>query len=295
MKEVQKVRMVRESRRDAGDIDMTGAFLKDIRRNGYDQPLSKEEELELARRWKEEGDYSAKQKLMAYNQLLVYSIARNVCKNPEQMQDFVDEGMIGLSTAIDHYDPNKGTRLSTIAYPWVRKVMIEYLYGDADTMVRRPHNYQIGSNINKINAKFFAENGRYPEAEELQDLLLKTRGLKIPADELRDVVMNSMSTPVGRSDDDDDADYTTVGEFARRTSHRNDYESEIEDDYIKRKVEALLRSVDPRTRDILERRFALGKYDYEQPDEQIAAELGLTKTRIQQLANAAFKKLREEN
>lgn len=286
-------RAIRESRTDAAELDMTNQFLKSIRRGGYDKQLSREEELELGRRWKEEGDIDAKRKLMAYNQLLVFSIARNVCKNPAQMQDFVDEGMIGLSNAIDHYDITRGTRLSTIAYPWIRKVMIEYLYGDAGAMVRRPHNYQIGSNVNKINAKFFAENGRYPELDELQDLLYQTRGLKIPMDELVDVCMSSMNAPVkGHDDDDGDVESGSIGDIAMASASRNNYEAQIENDEVLSKVEALLNNVDPRTRDILKKKFGIAPYDYEWDDEQIADSLGLTKTRVQQLINGAYKKLR---
>lgn len=293
MHNMKRTRAIRESRADAAELDMTSQFLKGVRRGGYDQPLTREEELELGRRWKEEGDITAKQKLMAHNQMLVYSIARNVCKNPDQMQDFVDEGMIGLSNAIDHYDPRKGTRLSTIAYPWIRKVMIEYLYGDADAMVRRPHNYQIGSNINKVSAKFFAENGRYPELDELQELLYQARGLKIPKDELCDVIMNSMNAPVkGHDDDEGDVEYGTVGSLAMATSSRNDYETELDKQEVVDTVEDLLNSVDERTRDILKKKFGIAPYDYEWDDDQIADSLGLTKTRVQQLIKAAYKKLR---
>ena len=290
---MKRTRAIRESRVNAGDLDMTGHFLKGVRRGGYNKPLSREEELELGLRWKEEGDITAKQKLMAHNQMLVYSIARKVCKNPSQMQDFVDEGMIGLSLAIDHYDPSKGTRLSTIAYPWIRKVMIEYLYGDADMMVRRPHNYQIGSNINKISAKFFAENGRYPELDELQELLFTTRGLKIPKDELCDVIVNSMNAPVkGHDDDDGEVESGTTGSLAMATSSRNDYETDIDREEVVNTVEDLLNSVDERTRDILKKKFGIAPYDYEWEDDQIADSLGLTKTRVQQLLKAAYKKLR---
>lgn len=290
---MKRTRAIRESRVDAGDLDMTSAFLKGIRRGGYDKPLSREEEIELGRLWKEEGDVDAKQKLMAYNQLLVYSIARNVCKNPAQMQDFVDEGMIGLSAAIDHYDPNKGYRLSTIAYPWIKKVMIEYLYGDADTMVRRPHNYQIGSNINKISSKFFMENGRYPDLDELQELLWQTRKLRIPKDELTDIVMNSMNAPVKGHDDDEGAvEYGTVGDLAFKTASRNSYEEELDKQEVIDTVEDLLRSVDPRTADILKMKFGIAPYDYEWEDDQIADKLGLSKTRVQQLIKAAYKQLR---
>lgn len=38
-------------------------------------------------------------------------------------EDLVQAGLQGLSTALDKFDPDRGNRLSTLAYTWVREAV----------------------------------------------------------------------------------------------------------------------------------------------------------------------------
>ena len=283
---------INEGKEATGDINIVNSYLKDIRHADKEDLLSKEEEYELLRRWIKDHDQSAKDRLMIKNQKLVFSRANAKCHDKSQLGDFISIGNIGLSDGIDHYNLEKGTRLSTIATLWIDKRLIEYLYGDNVSGVRRPHEYQIGSNINKCKEKFFQENGRDPNREELKQMLIDTRNLHIPDDELDDVINTSMNTTVSHDDGDSD-EMGDIGEIATRSASYNEVEREIENEYMAKKVAQLFRAVDDRTAKILKMKFGIAPYDIEYEDQEIAEELGVTKTRVQQLYRAALVKLRD--
>lgn len=277
----------------AGERSLENSWIKDIRSTGYNKVrLTKDQEQQLLHAYLDDGDQKAYDILMQANAMLVYSIAQKFCRNRADMTDFVSEGFFGLDQAIKHYDFSKGYRLSTIAYPWISKKMREYMYGTNSGLVVKPHAQQIGKNIREIRARFYAENGRYPEKEELKDLLLQKRNLKVPDDELDDLIMNSTNATVAGGDDEDGAtEYGEAGNFALQTASRNDYDKEVDDEEIADRVENLLSQVDPRTRQVLQMKFGLYPYDCEHDDQTIADELGISSMSVRNIYKRAYKKL----
>ena len=66
----------------------------------------------------------------------------------------------------------------------------------------------------------------------------------------------------------------------------------MDNEEIMLKIQNLLDSLDDRSREIIEKTYGIGKYDYEWDDEDIADSLGLTKTRIQQIRRAALAQMK---
>jgi RNA polymerase primary sigma factor len=88
--------------------------------------LTREEELELTARARR-GDRKAYQTLATANLALVISVAKGFANSGARLDDLVQEGNVGLLKAIDHFDPKKGTRLSTYAVWWIRAYITRYL------------------------------------------------------------------------------------------------------------------------------------------------------------------------
>ena len=276
----------------AAERSLENSWIKDLRSTGYNKVrLTKEQEQDLLHAYLDDGDQKAYGILMQANAMLVYSIAQKYCRNREDMTDFVSEGFFGLDQAIKHYDFSKGYRLSTIAYPWITKKMREYMYGTNSGLVVKPHAQQIGKNIREQRARFYAKNGRYPDREELKDLLLKSRNLRVPDDELDDLVMSSTNAPVAGDDEDGSSEYGETGNLALRTASKNEYENQLDDEEIQDRVENLLSKVDPRTRQVLQMKFGLYPYDCEHDDQTIADELGITSMTVRNIYTKAYKKL----
>lgn len=89
--------------------------------------LSHEEEMELAKRFRETGDKEAAYKLITSNLMLVVKIAYEFRTQFQNMLDLIQEGNYGLLRAVQKFDPFKGVRLSTYASYWIRAYMLKYL------------------------------------------------------------------------------------------------------------------------------------------------------------------------
>jgi len=90
-------------------------------------PLSREEEIELAKKFKETGDKEAAFRLVTSNLMLVVKIAYEFRSQFQNMLDLIQEGNYGLLRAVRKFDPFKGTRLSTYASYWIRAYILKYL------------------------------------------------------------------------------------------------------------------------------------------------------------------------
>jgi RNA polymerase sigma-32 factor len=90
-------------------------------------PLTREEERELARRYRDTGDRQALMRLVTANLMLVVRVALSFRRTARNLLDLVQEGNLGLLAAIERFDPELGVRLPTYATWWVRAYMIKFL------------------------------------------------------------------------------------------------------------------------------------------------------------------------
>ena len=99
--------------------DTLNKYLSDI---GKYKVLTLEEEVELFERICD-GDEQAKARIVESNQRFVYSLAKIYSKNEDEVLDYVNEGNIGLITAIDTFDVTKGMKFITYAVWYIRRSM----------------------------------------------------------------------------------------------------------------------------------------------------------------------------
>ncbi len=90
-------------------------------------PLSREEEAELARRYRDTGDREALFRLVTSNLILVVRVAFSFRRAARNLLDLVQEGNLGLLQAVERFDPELGVRLPTYASWWVRAYMVKFL------------------------------------------------------------------------------------------------------------------------------------------------------------------------
>ena len=82
--------------------------------------LEPEQELELARAWRDNRDEKALHKLtMAYMRLAI-SMAMKFKRYGVPVPDLIQEAGVGLMKAADKFDPDRGVRFSTYAVWWIR-------------------------------------------------------------------------------------------------------------------------------------------------------------------------------
>ncbi len=108
--------------------------LKDIALTSYISKVKKipiledNEEYVLAKRWRENHDKKALDKLISSHLRLVVKIAKGYGGYGLSQSDLIAEGNIGIMHAIQHYDPSIGYKFSTYALWWIKSKMQEYIY-----------------------------------------------------------------------------------------------------------------------------------------------------------------------
>ena len=99
-------------------------YIAEIRRYRF---LTKEEELRLAVKYREEGDLDAISKLIMANLKLVVIITMEYKNTGMNLMDLIQEGNLGLMQAVKKFDPYRNLRLVTYATWWVRAYILRYI------------------------------------------------------------------------------------------------------------------------------------------------------------------------
>ena len=99
-------------------------YLQEIRKFPM---LAAQEELELARRWRNNGDTAAANKMVTSYLRLVTKIAMGYRGYGLPVSELVSEGNVGMMQAVQRFDPERGFRLSTYAMWWIRASIQEYI------------------------------------------------------------------------------------------------------------------------------------------------------------------------
>ena len=89
--------------------------------------LSREEEYTLAQRWRERGDRQAAHQLVTSHLRLVAKVAMRYRGYGLPMSEVVSEGNVGLTQAVDRFEPERGFRLATYALWWIQASIREYI------------------------------------------------------------------------------------------------------------------------------------------------------------------------
>ena len=258
--------------------DPVTMYLKEI---GKVPLLTKEEEIELAKRI-ENGDDSAKSQLAEANLRLVVSIAKKHMGRGMAFLDLIQEGNIGLMKAIDKFDYTKGFKFSTYATWWIRQAITRALADQSRTIRVPVHMVETINKLVKVQRSLIQELGREPTPEEIGELL------DMEPDKVREIQKIaerpvSLETPIGEEESE-------LGDF-------------IEDDFIKTPAEAtslvmlkeglldVLETLSSREQEVLMLRFGLND-GRARTLEEVGNIFSLTRERIRQIEAKALRKLR---
>ncbi|HET7412537.1 MAG TPA: RNA polymerase factor sigma-32, partial [Pararhizobium sp.] len=89
--------------------------------------LERDEEHDLAVRWKDHHDQDALHKITTAHMRLVIAMAARFRNFGLPMSDLVQEGHVGLLEAAARFEPDREVRFSTYATWWIRASMQDYI------------------------------------------------------------------------------------------------------------------------------------------------------------------------
>jgi RNA polymerase sigma-32 factor len=101
-----------------------GGYLSQIR---HFPVLEKEQEYELACRWRERGDRDAADQLVTSHLRLAAKVAMGYRGYGLPVSEIISEGNIGLMQALNRFEPQKGFRFATYAIWWIRASIQDYI------------------------------------------------------------------------------------------------------------------------------------------------------------------------
>ena len=263
-------------------------YLQEIRKFPM---LSPEEELALARRWKEEGDEKAAHKLVTSHLRLVAKIAMGYRGYGLPVGELISEGNVGMMQAVKRFDPDRGFRLATYAMWWIRAAIQEYILHSWSLvkMGTTAAQKKLFFNLRRLKAQMSALEDGDLQQEQVAKI---ARTLQVPEQDV--VSMNrrlaspdhSLNAPV-RADSEgewqdwlvDDSE-TQESELAERQDMTNRREL----------LGEALKTLNDRERHILiERRLK----DEPTTLEELSQQYNISRERVRQIEVRAFEKLQK--
>ena len=234
--------------------------------------LTADEEKELLER-AHNGDKAAREKLINSNLRLVLSIAKKYVNNGIDLMDLFQEGTVGLMNAVDKFNPDYGTKLSTYASYHIKSV-IQRCVAKAE-LVHEPYGAQADrAAINRAKAKLTYE----PTDEELSEMT------GITVDRIRQVsepVKTVMSL---------DANLETDGVTTYLDTMEAPEDHESDNEKMRKIVENLAQYLTEQEYDVLRMTYGIGCRPATTAD--IAERYGCSKQTVTNIRGQALRKLR---
>ncbi|ABW32932.1 sigma-70 family RNA polymerase sigma factor [Acaryochloris marina] len=256
--------------------DSVQAYLKEMGRYPL---LSHEEEIRLARQVKA-GDLKAKQRMIECNLRLVVSIAKKHQHLGLPLMDLIQEGSIGLNTAVDKFDLAQGCKFSTYAYWWISEAIKRALKSQSRTIYIPIHQWERAHRIKKAVRQLTQEKGRTPTLKELSAATgIKSSLIRNTLQSFQ--AISSLDQPVGPEQKDALIDLIQTEDAALSIMDG----LEIEDALTR-----CMAYLTERERFIVDQRYGLTDG---QPKSMgaIGKPIGISRERVRQILNIAMKKM----
>jgi RNA polymerase sigma-32 factor len=268
----------------AGPLGSLDAYLDRV---GRIPVLSREKERELAERFRNQGDLDAARELVLAHLRFVVHIARGYSGYGLPVGDLIQEGNVGLMKAVKRFDPAVNVRLVSFAVHWIRAEIHEYVLRNwrlvkiATTKAQRKLFFnlrRLKKNLSWLSAEETAAVARdlgVSEGEVTEmEKRLAARDLSFdptPESDEEEVYSPAAYLPAP------DADPAEQVESAESSADDAD------------RLSAALKSLDARSRDIVQRRWMS---EDKSTLHELAGKYKVSAERIRQIESSALGKLR---
>jgi RNA polymerase sigma-32 factor len=245
----------------------------------------------LAKRWREHDDAEAAHRLVTSHLRLVAKIAMGYRGYGLPVGELISEGNIGLMQAVKRFDPDRGFRLATYAMWWIRASMQEYILHSWSLvkMGTTAAQKKLFFNLRKLKGEIEAIDDGDMTPEQVEHI---ATALNVPHADV--ISMNrrmlgsdqSLNAPVREEGGGEWQDWLEDP----AGSHESDILEANELDHRRQLFKESLGVLTEREQHILaERRLK------EEPStlEQLSKVYGVSRERIRQIEERAFKKLQK--
>ena len=256
--------------------------------------LNKGEQLSLIKRWKENEDKYALDKLILSNMRAVTKEAYKTKRSNPYLSsdDLVQEGMCGLIKAVDRFDQDKDAVFMTYAMWWIKANIRKYVmnYRSVVRMGTTRADRVMFSNLSKARAK---AEGLELTGDEKVSKMAEIMGVK--KKHLYRMLTSlsgfdsSLDAPVGGSSDDS-TPTLKVDLLEDEASSVHDFEQREYAEFISNAVDNIIDAMPSDERQILN-----GRYLSENPNtlRELALKMGISREWVRKTEIKALKRLRK--
>ncbi len=254
--------------------------------------LTEEQETQLIRDFKLNGNLEAAQKLITSHLRLAVKIALTYRRYGLPTADLISEANIGLMQAVKKFDMNKNVRLSTYAMLWIKAALNDFV-------LRSWSLVKIGTvaaqkklfyNLGRIKARL----GLY-DNKELEPTVVKKIANELVVDEREVVEMNrriggdsSLNIRVGNDDDAVEA----IDLLADKSQNlEGNLAQKQEAEYKRKLLLQALAKLNEREQYIVKNRMLA---ENPQTLDEIGDKFNISRERVRQIEKRAFEKLASE-
>jgi RNA polymerase sigma-32 factor len=264
-----------------------GSFDAYVDRVSHIPVLSREEEVLLANRFRNETDLAAARQLVLSHLRFVVHIARGYGGYGLPVGDLVQEGNVGLMKAVKRFDPDMGVRLVSFAVHWIRAEIHEYVLKNwrlvkiATTKAQRKLFF---------NLRRMKKNLAWLSKDETEAM---ARDLGVSAAEVTEMEQRLSARDLSFDPTPDADDEDSYGPSVYLPSPDADPAIQAENEQYQSKttagLAAAIAQLDVRSQGILKRRWMV---EEKATLHELAAEYGVSAERIRQIEATAMKKLK---
>jgi len=260
--------------------EVLGMYLKEINKIPL---LSHEEETELALKAKA-GDQAAKNKIVNANLRFVVNVAKKYQNHGLDLVDLISEGNIGLLTAIEKFDVEKGYHFISYAVWWIRQSILKAIC-EKSRAIRLPLN-RANELVQIEHAKKIIGNKKteQQEYEEIAEMLnMEPSHVREMINIARDMV--SLDAEINNGD----SDHTKVSDFQEDTLYGRPEDNAMEI-AMNEDIETVLDTLRPTEAKVIRMRYGLNGAK-PMSLKEVGDECDLTKERIRQIEKHAITRL----
>ena len=255
--------------------ELQRSYFRDI---GKYPVLTREEEVDLARRVRG-GDEEARKQLILSNLKLVITIAKSYASYGVPFLDLIEEGNIGLMKAVSRFDPEKGFRFSTYSSWWIRQSIVRAISNYSRTIRIPIHVFQ-------LMTRFVAlENSREPLSDEemIERLDISRKKFRMISKLVNDIRALDISS--------------SIDTYSKLTAHMEPEDETDPEKIVLRQIEheelaLMLERLSDREKLIIKLR-----YGFDDGEPRTLAETGriihVSRERVRQLEMRALRKLKQ--
>lgn len=244
-----------------------------------DQDISQTESDELDRQIK--AGKEAETELIQSNLRLVAHVAKKYMGRGLEFLELVAEGNTGLIHAVELFEPDKGFKFSTYAYPWILQRILKSLFEQTGVLTTPIGTKEEFTKLIRFESDFQNLNGRVPTVQELAQSL-GTKPERIAA------IRRATLDPVSLEENLGDSDGATLGELIVDPDSP-DPAAEAEKSYLASRLRSALISLNPREQTVIKLVFGLD--GIELSGAETGRLLGITRQGVDHITAGALKKL----